>query len=248
MVYLTQQFWNVRGVLESQRLLDVSSLFTGRSSIWFRLWSLRNPNADWDTFDLAFLHQFQPDMRPILPKICWKEVEDWEIEWVELRAKLLLQSYPETTKPQSKQGIAAGEIQEEKEIWKQIWRRLMLLQRRKDEILRTKAALAGSRATTRTTTTAGSIAVMRSLSSSRGEKRPPSRSNARRKEGRTEAVPGGHNGIADGFVAEGKRRTLVALVDGDTTVTDGGLRAQLLCRSVLLSPPPLLGAIGWAIG
>ncbi|MED6123924.1 hypothetical protein PIB30_054158 [Stylosanthes scabra] len=77
---LAQQFWNARGVSKTQRLLDVSGFFTGRSSIWFRLWSLRNPNADWDTFDLVFLHQFQPDMRPILPEIHWKEVEDWEIE------------------------------------------------------------------------------------------------------------------------------------------------------------------------
>ncbi|MED6159681.1 hypothetical protein PIB30_044469 [Stylosanthes scabra] len=73
---LAHQFWNSKGVSEAQRLLDVSSAFTGRSLIWFHLWSIRNPNADWDTFNLAFLHQFQPDMRPILPKICWKEVED----------------------------------------------------------------------------------------------------------------------------------------------------------------------------
>ncbi|MED6136097.1 hypothetical protein PIB30_052847 [Stylosanthes scabra] len=75
------QFWNSRGTPEAQRLEEVSRAFSGRSLIWFQLWSLRNPNADWDTFDLAFLHQFQPDMRPILPEICWKEVKDWEIEW-----------------------------------------------------------------------------------------------------------------------------------------------------------------------
>ncbi|MED6138119.1 hypothetical protein PIB30_071237 [Stylosanthes scabra] len=88
---LAQQFWNARGVL-------------------------RNPNADWDTFDLAFPHQFQPDIRPILPEICWKEVKDWEIEWVETRARLLRQPYPETTKPQPEQGIIAAESQEKKEV------------------------------------------------------------------------------------------------------------------------------------
>ncbi|MED6224856.1 hypothetical protein PIB30_088190 [Stylosanthes scabra] len=95
---LAQQFWNARGVSEAQRFLEVSSAFTGRSSICFHIWSLWNPNADWDTFDLAFLHQFQPDMRPILPEICWKEVKDCEIEWVETRARLLRQPDQETTK------------------------------------------------------------------------------------------------------------------------------------------------------
>ncbi|MED6113172.1 hypothetical protein PIB30_068377 [Stylosanthes scabra] len=55
-------------------------------------------------------------MRPILPEICWKEVEDWEIEWIEMRARLLLQSDPETTKPQPEQGIAVVEIQGKKEV------------------------------------------------------------------------------------------------------------------------------------
>ncbi|MED6138115.1 hypothetical protein PIB30_071233 [Stylosanthes scabra] len=90
---LAQQFWNARGVSEAQRFLEVSSAFTGRTSIWFHLWSLRNPNADWDTFDLAFPHQFQPDMRPILPEICWKEPE---------------------------QGIVAAESEEKKEVEEEV--------------------------------------------------------------------------------------------------------------------------------
>ncbi|MED6199965.1 hypothetical protein PIB30_080787 [Stylosanthes scabra] len=81
--------------------------FTGRSLIWFHLWSLRNPNADLDTFDLAFLHQSQPDIRLILPEIYWKEVEDWEIEWIEMRARLLQQPEATKSKPSSKQEIRA---------------------------------------------------------------------------------------------------------------------------------------------
>ncbi|MED6169321.1 hypothetical protein PIB30_020455 [Stylosanthes scabra] len=109
------QFWNRRGTPEAQRLTEVSSAFSSRSLIWFQLWSLQNPNVDWDTFDLAFLHQYQPDMRPVLPEICWKEVEDWKIEWVEMRAKLLQQPHidPETTKSQMEQETTAvsAEIQ-----------------------------------------------------------------------------------------------------------------------------------------
>ncbi|MED6201617.1 hypothetical protein PIB30_096768 [Stylosanthes scabra] len=69
--------------------------------------------------DLAFLHQFQPDMRLILPEICWKEVEDWEIEWVEMRAKLLQQPHidPKTTKfePEKEITAASTKIQVKKE-------------------------------------------------------------------------------------------------------------------------------------
>ncbi|MED6167853.1 hypothetical protein PIB30_006501 [Stylosanthes scabra] len=47
---------------------------------------------------------------------------------------------------------------------------------------------------------------------------------SRRDEGRTEVVPAAsHSGAVDDFVAEGNRRTLVALVEGDATV-----RARLL--------------------
>ncbi|XLU64579.1 hypothetical protein S245_023788 [Arachis hypogaea] len=28
-------------------------------------------------------------MRPLLPEICWNGVEDWEIEWEEIKARLL---------------------------------------------------------------------------------------------------------------------------------------------------------------
>ncbi|MED6218500.1 hypothetical protein PIB30_027156 [Stylosanthes scabra] len=56
------QFWNGRGTPEAQRFAEVSRAFTSCSSIWFHLWSLWNPNPDWDTFDLAFLHQFEPAM------------------------------------------------------------------------------------------------------------------------------------------------------------------------------------------
>ncbi|MED6208405.1 hypothetical protein PIB30_044741 [Stylosanthes scabra] len=63
-------------------------------------------------------------MRPLLPEICWNQVEDWEIEWVEMRAKLLQQPQidPETTKSQSEQEITAilaeiqAEIGEDQEI------------------------------------------------------------------------------------------------------------------------------------
>ncbi|MED6108162.1 hypothetical protein PIB30_020935 [Stylosanthes scabra] len=117
-------------VLEQERhngsaeIGGISSASSGRSSIWFNLWSLRNLNADWDTFDLAFLHEFQPDMRPILLEICWKEVEDWEIEWVEMRAKLLQQSQidSETTKFEMEQETIAvsaeiqAKIEEDQEI------------------------------------------------------------------------------------------------------------------------------------
>ncbi|MED6132496.1 hypothetical protein PIB30_019638 [Stylosanthes scabra] len=111
------QFWNSRGTLEAQRLAEVSHAFSGRSSIWFHLWSLWNPNADWDTFDLAFLHQFESAMRPLLPEICWNQVEDWEIEWIEMRARLLRQPKIDSeTKSQSEPEIAAAEIQEKKEV------------------------------------------------------------------------------------------------------------------------------------
>ncbi|MED6144546.1 hypothetical protein PIB30_016591 [Stylosanthes scabra] len=118
------QFWNSRGTPEAQRLAEASCAFSGRSLIWFQLWSLRNPKADWDTFHLALLHQFQPDKRPILPEICWKEVKDWEIEWVEMRAKLLQQPAidPESTKSQIEQEITAAsaeiqaKIEEDQEI------------------------------------------------------------------------------------------------------------------------------------
>ncbi|MED6190257.1 hypothetical protein PIB30_104093, partial [Stylosanthes scabra] len=67
--------WNSRGTPEAQSLAEVSHAFSGRSLTWFQLWSHWNPHADWDTFDLAFLHQFKLAMRPLLPKICWNKVE-----------------------------------------------------------------------------------------------------------------------------------------------------------------------------
>ncbi|MED6175576.1 hypothetical protein PIB30_079687, partial [Stylosanthes scabra] len=102
------------------------SCFSGRSLTWFQLWSRRNPNADWETFDLAFLHQFEPNMRPLLPKICWNKVEDWEIKWEEIKARLNLsqqqqqqsQIAQETTQSQSSTEqeiavvLAVAEIQE----------------------------------------------------------------------------------------------------------------------------------------
>ncbi|MED6115723.1 hypothetical protein PIB30_093410 [Stylosanthes scabra] len=77
----------LRGTLEAQRLEEVSHAFSGRSLTWFQLWSHRNPHADWDTFDLAFLHQFEPAVRPLLPEICWNKVENWEIKWEEIKAR-----------------------------------------------------------------------------------------------------------------------------------------------------------------
>ncbi|MED6171201.1 hypothetical protein PIB30_038533 [Stylosanthes scabra] len=83
-----------------------------------------HPSGRVNTFDLAFLHQFESAMRPLLPKICWNQVEDLEIEWVEMRAKLQQQPYidPETTKSQLEQEITAvsakiqAEIDEDQEI------------------------------------------------------------------------------------------------------------------------------------
>ncbi|RYQ99014.1 hypothetical protein Ahy_B07g086865 isoform C [Arachis hypogaea] len=51
----------------------------------------------WDTFDLDFNHQLQPNMRPLLPEICWNRVEDWEIEWEEIKARLLPSTEQEIT-------------------------------------------------------------------------------------------------------------------------------------------------------
>ncbi|MED6150238.1 hypothetical protein PIB30_070468 [Stylosanthes scabra] len=64
-------------------------------------------------------------MRPILPKICWNEIEEWEIEWEEIKARLNLkqeqqqqsQIIQETTQFQSsiEQEIQA-KIEEDQEI------------------------------------------------------------------------------------------------------------------------------------
>ncbi|MED6185303.1 hypothetical protein PIB30_055764 [Stylosanthes scabra] len=71
-------------------------------------------------FQIAFYHRYQLDMQPILPEICCKEVEEWKIEWEEMKGRLMLQPQIEleTTKPQPEQEIAATsiEIQEEKEL------------------------------------------------------------------------------------------------------------------------------------
>ncbi|MED6199988.1 hypothetical protein PIB30_080997 [Stylosanthes scabra] len=57
-------------------------------------------------------------MRTILPEICWKEVENWEIEWVEMRAKLLQQPQidPETSKSQSEQEVTIVSVEIQPEI------------------------------------------------------------------------------------------------------------------------------------
>ncbi|MED6147137.1 hypothetical protein PIB30_041241 [Stylosanthes scabra] len=59
-----------------------------------------------------------------------------------------------------------------------------------------------------------------------------------------------HSSVKDGAATEGKPSMFAAYDDGATmsvhrglTVVDGGLRARLLCRTVLLKPPPLLAAI-----
>ncbi|MED6144860.1 hypothetical protein PIB30_019480 [Stylosanthes scabra] len=46
-------------------------------------------------------------MRPLLPESCWKEVKNWEIEWEEIKARVMLQPQidSEETKPQQKQEI-----------------------------------------------------------------------------------------------------------------------------------------------
>ncbi|MED6146922.1 hypothetical protein PIB30_039238 [Stylosanthes scabra] len=55
-----------------------------------------------------FYRHYQQDMRPILPEICCKEVEEWEIEWEVIKAKY----QQEATKHQQDQDIVAAEIQE----------------------------------------------------------------------------------------------------------------------------------------
>ncbi|MED6167197.1 hypothetical protein PIB30_000447 [Stylosanthes scabra] len=57
------------------------------------------------------------DISRAFSEVCWKEVENWKIEWVEIRAKLLQQ--PGTTKLQQPEQLFAAtsvEIQEKKEI------------------------------------------------------------------------------------------------------------------------------------
>ncbi|MED6175950.1 hypothetical protein PIB30_083188 [Stylosanthes scabra] len=67
-------------------------------------------------------------MQPILPEICWKVVEDWEIEWIDMRAMLLQQPQPdlEITNFQTEQEITAisaeiqAKIEEDQEIQAEI--------------------------------------------------------------------------------------------------------------------------------
>ncbi|MED6133742.1 hypothetical protein PIB30_030959 [Stylosanthes scabra] len=83
-----ERYWNARGTYEEQRFIEVEKGLRGKALRWFQLWKALNPSADLETFMLAFYHRYQLDMRPILPEICWNEVEEWEIEWEEFKARL----------------------------------------------------------------------------------------------------------------------------------------------------------------
>ncbi|MED6188085.1 hypothetical protein PIB30_082644 [Stylosanthes scabra] len=108
-----EQHWNFRGTPEEQRFMEVEIGLQGRALTWFQLWKSRNPFADLETCMTAFYHPYQQHMRPILPDIFYKEVEDWEIVWENMKARLLLQLDPETTKPQPEQTNASKSLQEE---------------------------------------------------------------------------------------------------------------------------------------
>ncbi|MED6148600.1 hypothetical protein PIB30_054620 [Stylosanthes scabra] len=90
-----EQYWSARGTLEKQRFSEVERGLKGKALLWFHLWKARNPFADLETFMVALYHRYEQDMRPILLDICCKDVEDWEIEWEEMKARLTPQQWPE---------------------------------------------------------------------------------------------------------------------------------------------------------
>ncbi|MED6170869.1 hypothetical protein PIB30_035255 [Stylosanthes scabra] len=83
---LAEQFWNAQGTTDDQgttdeqRFLEVENGLAGKR---------RNPDADRTVFDIAFMHRYQPDSRPILPpEISWNEVSDLDVTLEEIRASL----------------------------------------------------------------------------------------------------------------------------------------------------------------
>ncbi|MED6120181.1 hypothetical protein PIB30_018580 [Stylosanthes scabra] len=86
---LAEQFWNAQGTTEEQRFLEVENGLAGKALAWFRVWKRRNPDANRTVFDIAFMHRYQPDSRPILPlEISWNEVSDLDVTLEEIKASL----------------------------------------------------------------------------------------------------------------------------------------------------------------
>ncbi|KAL1353356.1 hypothetical protein AAHE18_06G233800 [Arachis hypogaea] len=73
---------------EEQRFIEVERGLKGKALRWFQLWKALNPFANLETFEIAFYHRYQLDMRPSLLEICWNEVAEWKIEWEEIKARL----------------------------------------------------------------------------------------------------------------------------------------------------------------
>ncbi|MED6109250.1 hypothetical protein PIB30_031689 [Stylosanthes scabra] len=318
-----EQFWNAQKFEEQKKFLEIQNFLRGKPLAWFRLWKLYNPNADKSVFDIAFMHRYVPDSRPILPpEISWNEVSDLDVVLEEIRARL--ENFESRQKLRQKRfkeeeesldlkfQEKAAEIQGKKEVKEDAESECNFQSQQQEEnstfnfqSQQQEKLTANPRSTTpfqqqsqqqqqnskkekqdevtepidggerkeseivsdgsgwvhsnaevtvsvegRGDTTDIAPTVVEWATRPTPELPDPNslavvrtEATSCKEEGRTEAVTGGHSGAADGFVAEGKRRTLVTLVDGDATVTDRGLRARMLRQSVLLSPPPLMAAV-----
>ncbi|MED6127726.1 hypothetical protein PIB30_090903 [Stylosanthes scabra] len=235
---------------------------------------------DWNTFDLAFLHQFEPNMHPLLPEICWNKVEDWEIKWEKIKARLNLsqqqqqqsQIAQETTQSQSstEQEIAvvsaAAEIQEKIEVKgdsdPSSTHHFIICPESQAEIefeIPEQHLNSASKEKAEVDTVLDSTSTdLEAVDSDEGEEaissggttascngtRRTTNSGAEVGAGAEEAVVtdldrGTSNGDDD-MAAKGEQRVLMK---GAASMLGGGPRAQVVCRTMLLNPPPLIEAV-----
>ncbi|MED6207141.1 hypothetical protein PIB30_033057 [Stylosanthes scabra] len=86
-VVADEKLWNSKKIEEQQRFLDLENFLKGKALTWFKLWKKCNPPANRAVFDLAFIPQFVPDSRLVLPEISWNTVSDLDVILEELQTK-----------------------------------------------------------------------------------------------------------------------------------------------------------------
>lgn len=77
-ILCTEKFFAAKGTQESERMTAIGPTMNGHALHWWRWWYPRHPQVSWDSFTVAFLWQFKPEYRDVLPMP--DEVE--EPEWV----------------------------------------------------------------------------------------------------------------------------------------------------------------------
>jgi len=63
----SEKSFNSRGLSDAWKLIETVLAMRGSALTWWLGWSHRNPNSNWESFTIAFLWQFHPEFRDVLP-------------------------------------------------------------------------------------------------------------------------------------------------------------------------------------